>query len=650
MGGSVVKGSRFLTTILITVLFVVTCAGQSADEQRVIFTEAESHYLFGEYELANPLYLILNEFMPGNANIKFKIGNSYLNIPDERSKAIPFLEDAVKGATAEAKADNFREQNAPLEAWFALANAYRINNELDKAINTYQTYLKLVNESGQEINTEFVNQQITSCRNAIRLMQEPVDVEKINLGSIINQGSVNFNPAISFDGNSLVYTESRGLENAIFYTVKERGVWQTPVEITSTIGDGKDCSTSSLNADGTEMYLYKTDNFDGNIYVSYLVDGTWSKIKKLNRNINTRYYESHAAISYDGTKLYFTSNRPGGLGELDIYVSTRDKGDNWGSAVNLGPAVNTAFNENTPFITMNDSVLFFSSEGHSNMGGYDIFKSINLGAVWKTPENLGFPINTTDDDIFFQPYENGISGFYSVHTGYKNSEIFRVNIGVEGKEDDFEIRGIFSLADTTLRYNEDYQIHLINLINGDTLDTAFPNEYSGLYTFITKPGTFRIIYKGKGYLTQTRDTTITATHPSTIININVELSRDPDFRIEPELEIVYEKINLSLIPTVSAIDSSILFTDLIVRDIGDMEEADDQVLYYTVQVIALHNPVDISYFTHITDMVVMYSDLDKFYRYTTGNFSTREEAYAYRLQLISKGYPDEIFIKKVFRE
>jgi hypothetical protein len=301
---------------------------------------------------------------------------------------------------------------------------------------------------------------------------------------------------------------------------------------------------------------------------------------------------------------------------------------------------------------MNDSVLFFTSEGHSNMGGYDIFRTVNLGPVWKTPENLGFPINSTDDDIFFQPFENGISGYYSIHTGYKNSEIFRVNIGIKGSEDDFEIRGLFSLADTTLRFNEDYQIYLLNLINGDTLDTAFPNEYSGLYTFITKPGTFRIVYKGKGYLTLTRDTTITSTHPSTQISINVELTRDPDFKIEqePEVAVFYEKINLSLIPTVSAIDSSILLTDLIVRDIGDMAEADEQVLYYTVQVIALRNPVDVSYFTHITDMVVMYNDVDKFYRYTTGKFTTREEAYAYRLQLVSKGYPDEIFIKKVFKE
>jgi tetratricopeptide (TPR) repeat protein len=643
---------KIIVVILVAFVLSGTSASQSAEEQRAIFTEAESHYLFGEYELANPLYLILNEFMPANANIKFKIGNSYLNIPDERSKAIPFLEDAVRNVSVDSRPELFREQNAPPEAWFALANAYRVNNELDKAINTYQSYLRLITESGEDINTEYVNQQITACRNAIIFMQTPGDIEKINLGNLINQGSVNFNPVVSFDGNTLVYTENRGLENAIFYTIKERGIWQPPVEITSQLGDGKDCTSASLNTDGTELYLYKTDNFDGNIYVANLVDGAWSKMRKLNKNINTRYYESHASISFDGTKLYFSSNKPGGIGELDIYVSTRDKGDNWGTAVNLGPTINTPFNEDAPFITMNDSVLFFASEGHSNMGGYDIYKSTKLSTSWKIPENLGYPVNSTDDDLFFQPYNNGVSGYGSIRTGYKNSEIFLINLGERGTEEPFEIRGLFSLTDTTLRFTEDYQIHLINLINGDTLDTAFPNEFSGLYTFLTKPGTFRVIYKGKGYLTETRDTTITPTNPNTTITINMSLKRDPDWVTvsAPEPTIVYAKIDMAAIPTVSSIDSSILITDVVVRDIGDQATADDLVLYYTVQMIALHNPVDVTFFTHITDMVVMYSDTDKFYRYTTGKFATREEAYAYRLQLIEKGYPTEIFIKKVFRE
>ncbi len=136
------------------------------------------------------------------------------------------------------------------------------------------------------------------------------------------------------------------------------------------IGAGVDCTTSALNRDGTELYLYKSDNFDGNIYVSYYVNDSWSKITKLNRNINTKFFESHASVSHDGNTLYFTSNRDGGQGGLDIYVSQKDAAGNWGEAKNMGPTINTAYNEETPFITANDSLLYFSSEGHNSMGGY----------------------------------------------------------------------------------------------------------------------------------------------------------------------------------------------------------------------------------------------------------------------------------------
>ncbi|MCK7535857.1 MAG: hypothetical protein MZV63_35170 [Marinilabiliales bacterium] len=138
---------------------------------------------------------------------------------------------------------------------------------------------------------------------------------------------------------------------------------------------GTDCHTTSLNSDGTELYLFKNDNYDGNLYVTRFINGKWSAIEKLNKNINTRFYESHAAISSDGKKLYFTSNREGGLGELDLWVSEKDNTGDWGIPVNLGNLVNTPYNEETPFISGDGNTLTFSSEGHGSMGGYDIFLS-----------------------------------------------------------------------------------------------------------------------------------------------------------------------------------------------------------------------------------------------------------------------------------
>jgi hypothetical protein len=438
--------------------------------------------------------------------------------------------------------------------------------------------------------------------------------------------------------------------NAIFYSKKERGKWQTPIEITAALNAGEDCSSCSLNSDGTELFLYKTDNYDGNIYSSNFVNGAWTPIKKLNKNINTKFYESHASISSDGKKLYFTSNRDGGQGNLDIYVSERDGTGDWGPAVNLGASINTPYNEDTPFITRNDSVLYFSSEGHSSMGGFDIFKSQKIGNAWKTPTNIGFPINTTDDDKFFQPVNNGQNAYYSMTTDYKKKEIFYLGLGNTDVNQQFEIKGKFSLKDTIVTFDENYSIHLINKTSGDTLDVGYPNKYTGLYSFSVTPGQFRIFYKGVGYITQTIDTSILQDNPNLVLNIDVSLERDTTIKRiipPPAPPVVYSKIDLALIPTIASVDTATLIRNLNVSDVGDVNIKDSDVLYYTVQVMALHNPVDVTYFKYISDMKVMYNDVDKFYRYTTGRFQTREEAYSLRLELIRKGYPEEIFIKKV---
>ena len=538
------------TLLLILFLLVVPVNGQKNSEIKEIWKEAESHYLYGEYELANPLYLILNELRPGNFNIKYKIGNCYLNIFDEKPKAITFLEEAVRSTSYDSKTGKLKEKRAPLDAYFSLGNAYRITNRLDSALNTYLFFQKLITESSEMQNQEFVNQQMQACKVAEGNMKNPVNVLIQPLKEYINQGSVNDRPVVSNDGSTMAYTERRGLESVIFITRREGDSWATPVDITREAGMGTDCHTSSLNSDGTELYLFKNDNYDGNIYVTRFANGSWSQIEKLNKNINTRFYESHAAISPDGKKLYFTSNREGGLGELDLWISEIDATGDWGIPSNLGNVVNTPYNEETPFISGDGNTLTFSSEGHGSMGGYDIFLSKLSEGQWTSPVNIGYPVSTTDDNIAFQPYMNGAYGFYSIMTGYKKKEIALVTFNPPSEE--------------------------------------------------------------------RRDT--------------VTISFDP-----------------ADLPYLTSLDSTLLVTDRVVRDVRDTDaEIDPEVLYYTVQVMALYNPVDPDYFEY-ADIVVFYNRDDRFYRYTTGTFDLKSEAYAEKERLLRLGYPDDIFVKKVYR-
>jgi hypothetical protein len=630
---------------LITLLLLSAAAtAQSNIEMKKIFAEAESCNLFGEYELANPLYLLLDN--PENFNIQYKIGTCYLNIPGEKEKAIPYLESAVKHSSYDAKVNSFKEKRAPLDAYFFLAKAYMINNELNKALSTFNKFKTLAQETvkkGGMKNLAYIDQQIQACNNAISNQETPFRISKKRLGPEFSQGSINENPAVSsFDGNTIVFTERRGLLNAIMFSKKIRGKWQTPIEINSSLNAGDDCSTCSLNSDGTLLFLYKEDNYDGNIYSSEYADGKWTPIKKLNKNINTKYYESHASVSANGKKLYFTSNRNGGQGGLDIYLSEKDASGDWGPAINLGSTVNTKYNEDTPFITINDSLLYFSSEGHKGMGGYDIFRSSGTGSTWQSPENLGFPINSTDDDKFFQPFNNDENGFYSITTDYKKKEIFYITLTNPKLNRMYELSGKYSLKDTVVTYDEKNAIYLTDKVTGDTLDTGYPDRFTGQYNFIVAPGKFRLLYTGPGYYPQRIDTTIVKNTPAGIIHLK-------DIILDKNPPLVYEKIDLSDIPVVDQIDPNILIKNLRVYDVTENDQQDTTILYYTVQVMALYNPVDISYFKYVSDIKVFYNEADMFYRYTTGIFMVKDEAYTHRDDLFSKGYPDDLFIKKVTR-
>lgn len=632
-----------LLQLIIPLFIPFAATAQSDFEMKKIFAEAESSYLFDEYELANPLYLLLDR--PDNYNIQYKIGTSYLNIPGEKEKAIPYLESAVKHSAYDARINSFREKRAPLDAYFFLAKAYMINNELDKALSTFNKFKTLATETEQKggmKNLSYIDQQIQACNNAISNQESPFRISKRKLVPGFSQGSINENPAVSFDGNTIVYTERRGILNALMFSKKTGGKWQTPVEITSQLNAGDDCSSCSLNGDGTILYLYKTDNFDGNIYSSDYVNGSWTPIRKLNRNINTKYYESHASVSADGKKLYFTSNRTGGQGGLDIYVSEKDATGDWGPAINLGTSVNTIYNEDTPFITINDSLLYFSSEGHKGMGGFDIYRSRGNGVAWKSPENLGFPLNSTDDDRFFQPFNNDENGFYSITTSYKKREIFYITLTNQRLDRIYDLSGKYSLRDTIVEFDEKNAIFLIDRNTGDTLDTGFPDMVTGQYDFIVPPGRYRILYTGPGYYPQIIDTTIVKNTPMGIIRLkDVVLDKYPS--------VVYEKLDLTNIPAVDKIDPEILISDLRVSDVTENDQQDTTILYYTVQVMALYNPVDISYFRYVSDIRVFFNEDDFFYRYTTGVFNDKNDAYAHRDDLISKGYPDDLFIKKVTR-
>lgn len=415
---------RYIICVIL-VAHAVSLAGQTKSSLRELFVSAEGDLLFEDYAEALPKYMSLLQIYPENYNLYYRIGQCYLNTPGEKDKAISWLETAAGHINPEYRGGRLRETGAPYDALYFLANAYRIANDFDRALETYDLFLKDVDS--EKYDTALVRFQMQTCHNAREMMRKPVFITDRNLGSTINDRFSESNPVISNDENTLLFTRELQFYDAIFWSRNVDGQWTEPVNLTPQLGIDQDYYTSSLSADGRTLLMYRTDTYDGNIYLSRLEGDTWTKVEKLNGNVNTRYWESHATMSSDGKKLFFTSNRRESIGGLDIFVSARDSTGNWGPALNIGPGINTVYNEETPFLANNDSTLFFSSRGHFNMGGYDIFRSdMGPDGQWSAPVNIGYPLNTSDDDLFFTPVRSGDKGYHArfADDGFGRMDLF----------------------------------------------------------------------------------------------------------------------------------------------------------------------------------------------------------------------------------
>lgn len=417
-------------TVFLLVTFTIfgSIYGQETRSLQDKFLEAEFFFMNEDYSDALTYYLQLYEKLPDNSNLSYCIGVCCLNIPGKKNLSVGYLETAIKNMSEKHKEGTINQKAAPYNALFELGKAYRINFKFDKAKEAFMKYAGTLLPDDRE-NLNFINHEIEVCNTAKDLIAKPISYTEENLGELFNDNKANFNPLISADGKSFAYMVSLKFYDAVMLSRLVDEKWTGPINISPELQADGDIYISCLSADGKSLFLSKDDNLNSDIFESTFNGVSWSPTVKLNKNINTKYWESHGFITEDNNKLIFASDKPGGFGGLDLYVSNRVNGE-WGPAVNLGPEINTQFNEDRPFLINNGKMLFFSSQGHENIGGYDLFKSdLQSNGLWSNPKNLGYPINTPDDDIFFMPAGDGKTGYYS---GFKENDSF-------GKQDIYKI-------------------------------------------------------------------------------------------------------------------------------------------------------------------------------------------------------------------
>ena len=432
-----------------------------------------------------------------NDNIKYKIGLCYLNITGEEYKGIPYLEEASQNTTLKYKSKSIKEKQAPWHSFFYLGKAYRINNQLDKALEAYNTF-KNMPDFEDNYNLNLVDNEISSCGKAKIIQDIPVKIKETNPGEPINNSSANYNPVLSQDENTIVFMTDLKFYNAIYQSKKINGQWTEPENITPQVGSDGDAVPTSLSYDGKELFLVKGSNNNRDIYVSKFKDGWWTNMEPLGDNINSNHAETHASVSSDGYTLYFTSNRKGGEGELDIYSSKKMENGQWGPAKNLGPKINTIYNEETPFLSSDGRILYFSSEGHYNMGGFDIFYSeLEENGKWNNPTNIGYPVNTTGDNIFYNPIGNGHIGYISKisRDGLGNKDIYRIIIISDEDKTYSEFSGPVDMNGKIIKIDKNFNIRIIDKFTNKVIATIYFDKVEGKFTYVTESGNYYFKYE-----------------------------------------------------------------------------------------------------------------------------------------------------------
>ncbi len=343
--------------------------------------------------------------------ILFKIGYTYLQT-ETKGLASSFLEKAYK----------LDPQIDPKIVYY-LGVAYQSNLQFAKAKRIFEQYKKFVSKK----EWPELDQRIQQCILSHVLVSFPVDVLIENAGTGVNSTHDDYGPIVSADGMTMIFTSNRtkdtlktnpGYED-IYISQMVNDEWAAPKKISNEINMGHHDAAASLSPDGKTLFLYYDMHY-GDIYTSKLkADGTWAKPTPLNSNVNSAMFrETSASVSADGQKLYFSSTRPGGKGNMDIYMSTLDAKGQWGKPVPLGDPVNTWGNEDSPYIHPDGVTLYFSSDGHPGMGSSDIFKTILKDGKWQKPENLGFPINSIEYDGFFNISEDKRTAYFATLRKY----------------------------------------------------------------------------------------------------------------------------------------------------------------------------------------------------------------------------------------
>lgn len=509
-------------------------SSQNGKDIQQLEQQANNYYSLEKYYLAEPLFYKLDSIKPNTPTYAYKLGVCYI-FTNKEEKALPIFEAALKKPTLYPKA-----------LLYFSARAYHLNHRFDDAIKYYERYKAFVSKEGDKYKTTILanlKRQIEMCKNGKELIKDPLPLEIYNLGPEINSPYPDYGPVVTADEEQIIFTSNRPnttggqkTEEGVYYediyiSKKTPEGWTPAVQLPELNTSGHDAS-KAISPNGEKMILYRfgkdklLSSASGDLYMSENKNGQWHKPERLGDKINSPGWEPSASLPEDDRIIYFVSNRPGGFGGTDIYSIKKLPNGEWAEPWNLGPVINTPYDEDSPFISPDGKTLYFSSTGHKSMGGYDIFISRydETKKQWSAPENVGYPISTAQDDLYFSWSSDGTRIYFSSVRpgGYGDKDIYYASIRknnttlvLKGK---IQEAGSMQPLEATIKISD--------MESNEAVTSVTTNSTTGKFIAVLNTGKkYRITYESSNYQVSSEIIDLTGSDNATELEKNVILEK-----------------------------------------------------------------------------------------------------------------------------
>lgn len=488
----------------------------SAQTKSGSIRKAKNYATKSDYEAAAKEYQQKLKTDSNDYEANFEYGllqNTYLNNPGESGKYL-------------LRAERLSKKDTASQIVYGLAQYYQYEGQYPKAISYYNRTLKYIedDEEGTTLKTR-INQSILDCEYAEKNPQTAnhKQIRIINAGGGVNTIFPEYVPVVNKEGTIMMFTSRRkdfpktkiddndgGYFEDMFIANKDKdGNFKNAHPFSLTDVSVKDIPNStkdhesviSISYNGNKFFTYRNNK----IYESDLKNNTWSIPKELDTTVNENIFQNHLCMSKDEKTVYFSSERKGGAGGLDLYKAELQPDGTWGKVVSLGDVINTKENEESPFISEDGKTLYFSSKGHTGFGKYDVFKSTYDGTNWSTPENMGLPFNSAGDDIYMTINANETHGYLSSSRagGYGDMDIYEITyLRAPFETYPSDVKGVISFtAPDTIYINQPLSFSIqsskiasseLTTYNWGINDSTLPMHTNSMnYTFI-KEGNYKI--------------------------------------------------------------------------------------------------------------------------------------------------------------